>query len=406
MIHPHRATRRTLARPPFQVTSALAIARSPLQWEIAARLRKLSTFEKVIAANSAIIVLATIAGWWVTQHNPETYHYLIDTLFIALTALAGIAVNFLLLRAAFAPLHNVLATIQAVEDGDLEARAAPGESNADVEALARAFNAMLDYLAQVRDDAAKRTLRAQEIERRRLALELHDQTGQSLTALALHAEAIAQRLAHEQSEGARRARAQAERLCHLAQLTLGEVQGIARQLRPSVLDDLGLEAALRWLAEDAGRRFGATVTAQTARFCAEPCPRLSEEVETALFRIAQESVTNAVRHGEACRVRVGLRSSHNRVTLTVADDGRGFDAHGHAGRLQPHSIGGRDASGLGIAGMRERARLLGGSLLVRSHPGRGCVVQATIPVTSETVLDRATAAPSGQELEAGAGGGR
>src|SRR5215831_5448014 len=90
----------------------------------------LSIFEKVIVANSAIILLETVAGWWITQHNPETYHYLIDTSFIALTALAGIAVNFLLLRAAFAPLHNVLATIQAVEDGDLEARAIPGEANA------------------------------------------------------------------------------------------------------------------------------------------------------------------------------------------------------------------------------------------------------------------------------------
>jgi len=400
VIHPHRTARQTLARLPSRLTSALAHARYPLQPGIAPRLRTLSTFEKVIAANSVIIVLATMAGWWVTQHNPETYHYLIDTLFIALTALAGIAVNFLLLRAAFAPLHNMLATIQAVEDGDLEARAAAGESNADVEALARAFNAMLDYLAQVRDDAAKRTLRAQEMERRRLALELHDQTGQSLTALSLHAEAIAQGLALEQSLGARRARAQAERLCHLAQMTLGEVQGIARQLRPSVLDDLGLEAALRWLAEDASRRFGATVVAQTSRFWAEASARLPEEVETALFRIAQESVTNAVRHGKACRVRVGLRSSHSRVTLTVADDGRGFDAQGLAGRPQPYGISG-GGSGLGIAGMRERARLLGGCLHVRSFPGRGCVVQATIPLPSETVPDHAIAALSGRELEAG-----
>jgi two-component system sensor histidine kinase UhpB len=382
-------------------------ARLPLRLRqgIAARLRTLSTFEKVIAANSVIIVLATIAGWWVTQHNPETYHYLIDTLFIALTALVGIAVNFLLLRAAFAPLHNVLATIQSVEEGDLEARVAPGESNADIEALARAFNAMLDHLAQVRDDAAKWTLRAQEIERRRLALELHDQTGQSLTALSLHAEAIAQGLARDESPGARRARAQAERLCQLAQLTLGEVQGIARQLRPSVLDDLGLEAALRWLAEDASRRFDVSIQAQPSHFCAEPTARLSEEVETALFRIAQESVTNAVRHGNAHHVRMGLRmglrSGHNHLRLTVADDGRGFDAHGDAGRLQPPTVSNGVGSGLGIAGMRERARLLGGCLRVRSQPGRGCVVQATIPLTSERVPDHVSAAQSGREVGAG-----
>src|SRR5690348_9661206 len=82
-------------------------------------LRRFTTFEKVILANSVIIVLVTLAGWWITQHNPETYHYIIDTIFIALAAILGPTVNFLLLRAAFAPLHSVLKTIRAVESGDL-----------------------------------------------------------------------------------------------------------------------------------------------------------------------------------------------------------------------------------------------------------------------------------------------
>ena len=167
----------------------------------------LSIFERVIVANSAIIVLATAAGWWLTQHNAEIYHFIIDTTFIGLAALAGVVVNFILLRAAFAPLRRVLTTIQAVERGDLSARVDVRAGDADTATLARAFNGMLDRLAEMRDEAAGLTLRAQEEERRRLALELHDQTGQSLTALTLHAQAIGQTLAHECSVAAIRARA-------------------------------------------------------------------------------------------------------------------------------------------------------------------------------------------------------
>src|SRR5579871_5075829 len=119
-------------------------------------LRSFTTFEKVIIANSGVILLGTLAGWWITQHNPETYHYLIDTGFIAFVALAGLAINFLLLRAAFAPLRGVLATIRAVERGDLEARAEASPSDADAEALARGFNAMLDGLASARYELAAR----------------------------------------------------------------------------------------------------------------------------------------------------------------------------------------------------------------------------------------------------------
>ncbi|HEX6777571.1 MAG TPA: ATP-binding protein [Ktedonobacterales bacterium] len=348
------------------------------------RLRQVSTFEKVIVANSVVILLTTIAGWWITQHGPEPYHYLIDTIFIALAALLGMSINFLFLRAAFGPLHSLLLTIHAVQRGDLRARAEARESDTDILALAGAFNAMLDRLEETRYEAAGRVLRAQEEERRRLALELHDQTGQSVTALALHAEAIVQRLKGETNPAALQARFQAERLTLLAQKTLEEVQALSRQLRPPMLDDLGLAAALRWLAEDAGERLGVEVDItmeQSAALPPEGMPdeleRLPGDVETALFRIAQESLTNAVRHGQAAHVQIKMCRQGAAIRLFVEDDGTGFEILG--GDKPAMSRAGRQ--GVGLEGMRERAQLLGGALTIHSRKGHGCKVTVNIPLT-------------------------
>ncbi len=338
---------------------------------VARWLSHLSTFEKVIIANSVIIVLDTFAGWWITEHQPATYHYLIDTTFIVLAVLLGLFVNFLFLRAAFAPLRSLLVTIQAVECGDLEARVPLDTTDADVGVLARAFNAMLDQLARSRNEVAAHVLRAQEEERRRLALELHDQTGQSLTALVLHAEAIGQRLAGETSEPAKQARQQAERLSLLGQQTLAEVQALSRQLRPAMLDDLGLPAALRWLAEDARVRLGIEVRVVTSGD-----ERLPSAIETALFRVAQESLTNAIRHGRATYAGCLLRQSAERVILIFADNGQGFDPVGAFLRAPVPQRSG----GLGLEGMRARIRPLGGSLRVRSRPGHGCWLRVTVPL--------------------------
>jgi two-component system sensor histidine kinase UhpB len=382
---------------------------------------RLSTFERVVVANSGIIVLAAAAGWWITQHDPETYHYLIDTGFIALAASLCLVINFALLRAAFAPLRGVMGAIRAIEAGDLDARAHMPQSDADALALARAFNRMVDQLAKAREGVATRVLRAQEAERRRLALELHDQTGQSLTALTLHAEAIVRCLASEETDAAQLAGRQAERLAALAERTLEEVQALARQLRPPILDDLGLWPSLRWLAEDASERFGARVVAEVrvlghsdnwhtaaadlaeteqdldelpadfARIASADAgeQRLPNEIETALFRIAQESLTNAVRHGRAARVWIGLRLMPTRVTLTIIDDGGGFDMRRGPGATSQASAYG----GIGIEGMRERARAVGGTLVVRSRPGHGTVVRAMVPSSGPWYLPACLGAP-------------
>jgi two-component system, NarL family, sensor histidine kinase UhpB len=354
--------------------------------------RSLSTFEKVVVANSAVIILDTLAGWWITQHDPETYHYLIDTSFIALAGVLGLIINFALLRAAFAPLQAMLVTIRAIAQGNVDARVVVPPNDADALALAHAFNAMLDQLTRMRDDAAAGVLRAQEEERRQVALELHDQTGQNLTALALHAQAIAQQLASIPDSAAERARTQVERLNILAQQTLLDVQILSRQLRPPLLDDRGLEAALRWLARDSGDRLGVQVLMRSRGFGPEQMAdeRLPGEMETALFRIAQECLTNAARHGRAQHVWIVLSKRARDVTLTVADDGSGFVSTGAGQRLEVPHQGRQQRHGLGLEGMRERTRLLGGHLIVRSAPGTGCVVRAVVPLLAEAALREST----------------
>jgi two-component system sensor histidine kinase UhpB len=348
----------------------------------------ISTFEKVIVANSCIILFDSAVGWWVTQHNPEPYHYLIDTAFIVLASVLGLTVNFFVLRAAFAPLHTVLATIRVVARGDVHARVTLPKSGADIAVLAEAFNTMLDRLEEMRRESAARVLHAQEEERRHLALELHDQTGQSLTALALHAEAIAQRLEHERGANAIQARRQAKQLEGLAQRTLEEVQGLSRQLRPPILDDVGLEATLRWLAEDASDRLQVEIAIRIdgldgLETASGPSARFPTDIETALFRIAQESVTNAVRHGGAQRITIDLISTATDLMLQVTDDGSGFDTTASAWTASSHR-------GVGVEGMQERAHLIGGRFALRSRQGQGCTVSVSVPLKHASAIADAT----------------
>lgn len=350
-------------------------------WVIWAHARPESAFEKAIAVNSAVIVLETGAGYWITQHNPETYHYLIDTAFIALAALLGVVINFLLLRSSFRPLTRALEVVHAIEDGDLDARVPSSPTDADAQALATSFNGMLDQLERARDRAARQVMRAHEAERRQVALELHDQIGQSLTALALHAEALSRRLATGVVDP--QAMARAARLSALAQDALREVQTLTRQLRPPLLDDAGLVPALAALAADARERLALNVRLDL-RFASHcdpretPEARLPAELETALYRIAQESLTNATRHGHAQKAWIRLQYTERAIRLLIMDDGQGFDPC--AATFRP---------GLGLAGMRERAHLVGGTFRLRARPSAGCAMLIRVPITS--------ASSSGQE---------
>ncbi|MDQ7849575.1 MAG: GAF domain-containing sensor histidine kinase [Armatimonadota bacterium] len=212
-----------------------------------------------------------------------------------------------------------------------------------------------------RGELIEKLLTAQEDERRRIARELHDEAGQALTALILNLE-MAERAAPPEEA------TRLERLRAIAEHTLGELRTLIYELRPTILDDLGLGAAIRWLVKEVVEPTGIKVDLQLQGLER----RLPHAVETAVFRIAQEAFNNMLKHAQASRVRVAVGVDHREVSITVEDNGRGFNP-----ATVPPSRTGR---GLGLLGMRERAELLGGRLVVESTVGQGTRVHGVLPL--------------------------
>jgi signal transduction histidine kinase len=210
----------------------------------------------------------------------------------------------------------------------------------------------------------RRVVVAHEEERRRIALEMHDQFGQQLSALVLQLAALTR-----ESTGRAKLGEQLASLEETAKQLDRDLELIVSRLRPPALDDLGLVAALtnyvkRWSEH-------LTVHADLHVFGMEP-GRLTDEIDTALYRITQEALNNVAKHAQAEHVAVLLEGRPDRVSLIIEDDGVGFDVEQLVG---PHQR-------FGVVGMRERATLLGGTLDVESHPGKGATVVARIPVPS------------------------
>jgi two-component system sensor histidine kinase UhpB len=271
-----------------------------------------------------------------------------------------VGVNLLILRRVLRPLLQLTELMSSVNPDRPGKRLSGVElRSAEGQALAAAFNAMLDRLESARHEAARTALAAQEAERLRVARELHDEIGQTLTAITIQAERAAE------SDPASAAAA-LNQVADAVRESLDEVRRIARELRPEALDDLGLVNALIALCNRVNAQDGPIVR----RRLQSSLPPLSPDVELVIYRIAQESLTNAVRHSGARCATVSLEVDAETVALAVADDGRGMPP-----RLPDDTAG--------IAGMRERALLVGGRLSIASRPGGGTEVKLLIPVGEE-----------------------
>lgn len=218
----------------------------------------------------------------------------------------------------------------------------------------------------IRSEILQKLISAQEDERRRIARELHDETSQALTALIIGLETAEDSLPID----ARDAKRHLESARLLTVQTLEEVRKIVMDLRPTLLDDLGLVPALRWYSKTQAERLALKLTFESRGLQG----RLPPQLEVALFRIVQEAITNIARHAEARSVKVQLVRSGSSLVAVIEDDGKGFEVSEYFGE-------GRKSNGFGLLGMKERASVLGGTLEIHSRAGRGTRVTVTVPVS-------------------------
>jgi signal transduction histidine kinase len=243
---------------------------------------------------------------------------------------------------------------------------------------------------RVRGELFKKALAAQEDERKRIARELHDEVSQSLTALLYDAEDGLE-LDHLP-----KIKKRLQSICSLTQHTLDNVHKLMFDLRPSMLDQLGLIPALRWLAETRlepkGVRVNVITNSRPDLFSGEIDPRrLSPETETALYRVVQEAINNIARHAAARNVEIGLLLNDGVASVNITDDGIGFDlAELSIGTIKDLDSEGLNISdntrGLGLLGMQERIELLGGDLEIVSAPGNGTQIHISVPVEERSLL--------------------
>jgi len=320
------------------------------------RFSRLPLFWRVFAINTAPLVVATLLLMFapVTLHAPIR---LTEAIVLSAGLAVILAVNLLLLRPAFASLDRL---VQRMHTVDLlrPGQRLPESGGVEVTELVRGFNEMLGRLEDERRESGRRALSAQEAERLRIARGLHDEVGQILTGVLLQLSSLA-------DAGAAQRQGELEEAKQATRQALEEVRRIAHELRPAALEHLGLASALTELTT---KFAGLTGIVIDRRF--DPAlPPLSAEIELAIYRIAQESLTNVIRHADASHVEVSLENGLESVVLRVLDDGRGLDT----------SAPSSDADGGGLRGMRERALLIGGALAIKEGPTGGVEVRLEVP---------------------------
>lgn len=314
---------------------------------------RIPLFWQLFLPNAAVLVMAVLilAFSPATVANDPSLDQLL-VLFVGLVTM--VLFNLFVIRRAVRPVERLTHVMRRVDPLNPGERVEGVEAAAETAELAGVFNAMIDRLETERREAALKMLAAQEGERTRLARELHDEIGQSITGLMLDIDHAARHSSREVGSELREARETARGLSD-------ELRRIVRRLRPEALDDLGLASALAALTDGFTDQSGIPVR----HLVHAPLPALSPEAELVTYRVAQECLTNVARHADASEVVLELGADGDVLTLRVTDDGRGM----------------KDAQpGTGITGMRERALLVNARLRVAPGPEGGVTVSLSVPI--------------------------
>jgi two-component system, NarL family, sensor histidine kinase UhpB len=308
-----------------------------------------SLFGRVAISNAAVVIVACLLVGVILAPRGFTRFALDEGLVMAGTLTLLVLVNFVVLRSVFGPLERLRRFAAEVDLSRPDERFEPEPGTSDVAALVEAINAMLSRLEHAQRERTRVVLAAQEEERRRIALELHDEVGQALTAVLLGLGHLSKRAPPDLNEAL-------ELLRELARANLEDVRRIALELRPEALDGLGLPSALVALCD----RLSASTDVAIGRSVDRRLRGLSPEQELGIYRVAQEALTNLVRHSGATVAHVSLGANGSGVRLEIADEGDGF---------------GDTVPGAGLRGMRERAELIGASLSIGQAAQGGVTIQ-------------------------------
>jgi two-component system sensor histidine kinase UhpB len=310
---------------------------------------------RVLLGNAAVVAAAALV-LALTPLTVSTPLEADEAAALAAGALLMMGVDFVLLRRIFRPLHALTVAMRDVDPLQPGARVSVDTNEPEIGAVADSFNDMVQRLEDERRSSARRAIAAQESERLRVSRELHDEIGQLLTGVLLRLSSLQERVPVAVRGELQSAR---DDVRH----SMDDVRAIAQQLRPPVLETLGLPSALAALAHDVERQAAITVE----RDLDPALTSLADELEVVVYRIAQESLTNVARHAGARRAGLRLQRIDSAILLEVTDDGVGFDVQ------DPEATA-------GLSGMRERALLTGGELTILSRPRAGTRVRLVIPL--------------------------
>lgn len=338
------------------------------------RLKRTPIFYRIAIGNAVIIAVGALLGTFLTRFlaniTTTLWHFV---LFASIGILVSVALSFFIIQASLRPLRQLRQIVNSIQAGQAGvAQLSLGETDPDIQHLTTALNSLITQLETSNQQSrllSERAINAQEEERKRIARSLHDDTGQSLSTLIINLERLENHLPAQAVELKDRLKSIRE----MASESLACLRSIIYDLRPAILDDLGLLPSIRWYARTNLEEAGIQVKLEFP----DELPALPQTLTTTLFRIVQEGVTNVIRHSQAKNVCIALGLRANDVYLRIDDDGRGFETArmGDEAFYQQH---------WGLVGMQERIELVGGTLSIRSDPAHGTTLLANAPIMKET----------------------